>query len=110
MSALTLVTEAQSIAPSMVIAGDGILNWATTKNSQLMTFIRVLVTTVAMIFVIVQMIVSKMAIARVVVSGLTAALAVWMVWNVTSNADRVNQEVNSAPSVVVSTVLPGTHI
>lgn len=97
---LSLAVEASNLAPASIVAADGIINWATTKNAQLMAFVRVFVITIAVIFVVVQMVASKMAIARVVVSGLTAALAVWMVWNVTDNADRVNQEVNSAPAAV----------
>lgn len=113
MSALISLTQdvsAQVIQahPMAVQAagGDGILDWLTNKNSQTQTLVRAMVVTLAIVFVVWQAVVSRMAMARVIIAGVTAGMFVWIVWNVTDLKDRVGNEVNSMPAVVQITDHP----
>lgn len=73
----------------------GILDLLTSKNTAVQTFLRGLAITLGIIFVIYQAVVSRGAIARIVISGLAAALFVWIVFNVTALQARVDNEVNA---------------
>ena len=86
---------------------DGLLDWATTKNSETQTLMRAVSITAAIVFVIWQAVASRMAMARVIISGVSAGLLVWMVFNVTDVSDRVDNEVNSLPSPPTVTQLFG---
>jgi hypothetical protein len=77
-------------------AGTGLLDWLTTKLSELQSMFRTLSVVGGMGFVIWQAIASRGAMARIIVSGLAAALFVWIVWNITNLQERVDQEVNAA--------------
>ena len=74
-------------------AGQGLLDWLTSKLTELQSTFRLLSVVGGMGFVIWQAIASRGAMARIIVSGLAAALFVWIVWNITSLQDRVDNEV-----------------
>lgn len=79
--------------------GGGILDWATSKNTQTQALFRAISITVAIIFVIWQAVASRLAMARIIISIVTAGILIWGVFNVTDIQDRVNNEVNSAPAL-----------
>jgi len=82
----------------------GILDWINAKSSELQTVGRGLAVTFGIVFVIYQAIVSRGAMARVIIAGIAAGIFIWIVWNVTALKDRVGQEVNAtrAPATASS--------
>lgn len=76
--------------------GTGILDLLSSKNTAVQTFLRGLAVTLGIIFVIYQGVVSRGALARIIVSALAAALFIWIVFNVTALQTRVDNELNSA--------------
>lgn len=78
--------------------GDGILDWLTAKNTTTQKLLRAASITAAIIFVLLEAIRSRMAMARVIIAGVAAGLLVWIVFNVTSLQDRVGNEVESSPA------------
>ena len=77
----------------------GIFDWFNEKNSSALGAARGLSITVAVIFVIVTAIVSRLAAARIIVALVIAALFVWGVFNVTKLKDRVDTEMSSGSLV-----------
>ena len=69
--------------------GEGILDWLTSKNSQTQTLLRAVAVTLAIIFVIVQAVASRGAMARIIISLVAAGIFVWRVWSVTDIKDHV---------------------
>lgn len=92
-STLTL-TAAMPLAP-----GDGVLDMLTTLNTETLTVLRALAVTLAVVFVIWQAVVSRMAMARIIVATLAAGIFVWAVLNVTAVKDLVNNELNATGAV-----------
>jgi hypothetical protein len=79
--------------------GDGWLNWATAKNSQTQSLFRGIAVTAAIMFVIWQGIMSKGAMARIIISLITAGILVWGVWHITDLSERTDNEFNSLPTL-----------
>lgn len=102
MSALQLMTH---VVP---MADGGILDWLDAKNASTQSLFRALSITAGIGFVLYQAIVSRGAMARVIISGIAAAVFIWIVHNVTSVSDRVNNEVNSTPALASITRTPPT--
>lgn len=94
-------------AGALPMSGTGILDWVTTKNTQTQTVLRAVAVTVGIIFVIVQAVMSRLAMARVIISLLAAGLFIWGVWSVTDIQDRVGDEFASGPGIVL--VAPEPH-
>lgn len=90
---------------------DGIVDWVSAKNSSAQIMFRGLALTVAIIFVLYKAISSKLSLGTILVSGITAGVLVWLVFNVTEIEDRVGNEVDAAPttSSTVTAPLFGTH-
>ena len=114
MSALIHLTQevsTQALAGHLMAAppasGEGILDWLTSKNSQTQTLLRAVAVTLAIIFVIVQAVASRGAMARIIISLVAAGIFVWGVWSVTDIKDRVDNEVNASGPAVVQ-VGPGS--
>lgn len=80
--------------------GQGIFDCATTKVNQAGSLFRALSAVAGVGFVIYQAISSRGAMARILISGLAAGVFVWIVWNVTTLRDRVDNEVSAPPAVV----------
>jgi hypothetical protein len=78
-------------------AGDGLIDWGNTKVDELKGLFRGFAIVAGVGFVIFQAIVSRGAMARVIISGLAAAVFIWIVYNVTDLRDRVDEEVNGQP-------------
>ncbi len=53
---------------------------------------------------------SKGSIAKVVMAGLTGSVAFWLALHYKDNATRTDQEVNSAPAVVITAGSPVHHL
>lgn len=101
MSTLMLISETtHQVVPQLLplAAGDGILDWGNGKIAETETLLKGLAIVIGIVFVIVQAVMSRGAMARIVISGLAAAIFVWVVFNVTDLRDRVDNEVNSAPA------------
>lgn len=120
---LNLVESTGTLAASMPVAGDGIIEWLTTKNSETLALVRAAAVTLACIFVIMNAVSSRGSMARIIISLAAAGVFVWGVFNVTTIKDRVDDEVGSmapapvtqvsvtpvfATSVSVVAVPPGT--
>ncbi len=87
----------------------GILDWGNGKVAQLGTFFRGFSVVGGVGFVIFQALVSRGAFSRIIVSGLAAAVFVWIVWNVTDLRDRVGKELRTAPAAVTVHDPAGSH-
>lgn len=86
---------AQGTSPAPAGGGTGIIDWLTGKSTELQALGRGLSITFGILFIVWQAIVSRGAMARVIIAALAAGVFVWAVWNVTSLKDRVDNEVNS---------------
>jgi hypothetical protein len=86
-------------ATIVLAAGDGLIDWGSTKVNELGDLFRAASVVAGIGFVIYQAIASRGAMARVIISGLSAAVFVWIVWNVTDLRKRVDDEVDGAPAV-----------
>lgn len=84
-----------------ILAQDDVLGWLSQKTSELGTLFRSFSVIAGIGFVIFQAIRSGGAMARIVISGIAAGIFIWIVFNVTELRDRVGNEVNSAPTVVL---------
>lgn len=105
MSALIMFTQEVSnhaLAVHPLAGGSGILDWLTQKNAQTQTLLRAAAVTLGIIFVIIQAVMSRGAMARIIISVAASSLFVWGVFNVTANKDRVQNEFNSSG---ISTVM-----
>jgi hypothetical protein len=98
MSALLLVGDTAQLVAAAA-GGDGILDWGNGKITEAGGLLRGLSVVVGIGFVIWQAIASRGAMARIVMSGLAAAVFIWIVFNVTALRDRVDNEVNSSPTL-----------
>lgn len=96
MSTLQLITEVTQLVP---MAGDDIIGFTQDKVNAVGSLFRTGSIVIAIGFVLFQTIVSRGAMARIIVSGVAAAVFVWIVFNVTDLKDRVDNEMNSAPVV-----------
>lgn len=96
-------------APAPGGGDSGILDWLTTKLAATQTLFRTIGITGGMGFVIWQGIVSRGALARIIIAGIAAGIFVWIVWNVTSLQDRVDNEVNGARSPFSHSQLAAAH-
>lgn len=96
MSTLQLLTEAAQVLP---LAGDGIIDFTNDKVNEVGQLFRTGSIVIALGFVIFQAIASRGAMARIVISGVAAAMFVWIVFNVTDLRDRVDNEMNAAPTI-----------
>ena len=92
--------------PGVILAaeGDGILDWTTSKNVETQTLLRALAVTLGIIFVIIQAVASRGAMARIIISLLAAGVFIWGVWSITDIQDLVENEMSSGP------VLPGASL
>lgn len=77
---------------STVLAGTGLFDTANEKAGELQATARIGAGALSLVFFIWQTIVSRMAIARMVVAGLAAGLMLWIVFNVTEIQGRVDNE------------------
>lgn len=93
---LMLLEHTSQIVP---MAGDGILDLLDGKITETKTVARGFASLAGLGFVIYQAIISRGAMARIIMSGLAAGIFVWIVFNVTTVQDRVDNEVNSAPPI-----------
>ena len=89
MQTLMFVTD-------VVMAGDGILDWGTAKIQEVGDLFRAASVVAGIGLVLVTAIMSRGAMARIIVAGLTAALLIWIVFNVTDLESRVDNEINGA--------------
>lgn len=93
---LALTQEVSTALPLADIQAGGILDWVDAKNTQAQSTFRSLSVFIAIVFVVWQAISSKMAMARVIISGLAAGVFIYIVWNVTKLKDRVDEEIGSS--------------
>lgn len=93
---LMLLEHTSQVLP---MASDGILDFLDTKIGEAGTVLKGFSVVAGIGFVVFQAIVSRGAMARIIMSGLAAGIFIWIVWNVTTVKDRVDNEVNSAPPV-----------
>lgn len=105
MSILPLLVDLQTSVPTLIPL-EGVLDWITLKNTQTQTVVRAVAVTIAIIFVVVQAITSRFAMARIIVTGLAAGLFVWIVWNVTTISNTVGEEMTGYISLVPAQITP----
>ncbi len=86
-----------TLAPATGGSG-GILDWGNGKVAQLGTFFRGFSIVGGVGFVIFQALASRGAFSRIIISGLAAAVFIWIVFNVTSLRDRVGKDLQTAPA------------
>lgn len=85
-------------------ADDGLLDWVTSKNTETQVVLRGVAITLGVIFVIIQAVVSRGAMARIIISLLAAGVFIWGVWNITDIKDRVDSEMSlqSPPAKIIT--------
>lgn len=93
------ISAHQTVAIPMA-TGDGILDWAASKNTQTQTVLRGVAVTLGIIFVILQAVASRGAMARIIISLLAAGIFIWGVWSVTDIKDRVGNEMSPTPAAL----------
>jgi hypothetical protein len=93
----THVEIAAQAAAILPMAGDDLIGFTGEKINAVGTLMRLGSGVLAVLFVIMTAIKTRGAMAAIVVSGLSAAVFVWIVFNVTDLRDRVDNEMNSAP-------------
>jgi len=98
MSIVNDIASTVLAAPAPSGGGDGILDWGNGKVAELGAFFRGFSIVAGIGFVIVQALVSRGAFSRIIVSGLAAAVFIYVVFNVTDLRDRVGNELQSAPA------------
>lgn len=81
------------------MASEGILDFLDGKIAEAGTVLKGFSIVAGIGFVVWQAIQSRGALARIIMSGLAAGVFVWVVWNVTTLKDRVDNEVNTAPAI-----------
>ncbi|MFE6508091.1 hypothetical protein ACFVBP_10510 [Nocardioides sp. NPDC057764] len=94
MSTIHVITEASMALP---MASDDLIGFTGQKINEVGVLLRAASVVIAVGFVIVQAFLSRMALSRVVISGLVAGLLVWIVFNVTNVKERFDNEFNGAP-------------
>lgn len=100
---LQLLTQVAAVLP---MADDDLIGFTTDKLTEVGTMFRVGSIVAAVGFVIFQAIASRGAMARIITSGVAAAVFVWIVFNVTDLKDRVDNEMNSAPAIGAQASIP----
>ena len=71
---------------------EGLLDWITQKNAETQNVLLGVAITIGIIFVIWQALLSRGAMARIIIAALAAGIFVWAVWNITSVKDMVGGE------------------
>ncbi len=97
MSNLASVTLHLLTLPLLIpLDGGSLLDWAASANAKTLNLVRGISITLGVIFVIWQAVASRMAMARVIISGLAAGIFIWFVFNVTDVRDRVGRDLESS--------------
>lgn len=92
--------QAATIAPISVQADGGILDKATTLNSDIQTLVRAVAITLGIIFVIVAAVASRGGLARIFIAALAAGAFIYIVFNITQVKDMVGNDLAAAPAIV----------
>ena len=79
----------------------GLLDWIQNKSGVAQRALQAFSVLGGIIFVIIQGVMSRGSMGRIIVSGIAAGVFVFIIFNVTSLRDRVDNEVNSAPATAV---------
>jgi hypothetical protein len=101
MITIQLAHHFAALAPPPSGNTGGILDWGNGKVAQLGTFFRGFSVIGGIGFVIFQALASRGAFSRIIISGLAAAVFIWIVFNVTSLRDKVGKDLQSAPPAIV---------
>lgn len=96
----TIIAFAQDSVPVLaavphVPTQDGLIDLVTDRNRAAQLALRGLALTVAIVFVLYKAVASKLSFGTIIMSGITAGLLVWLVFNVTAIEDRVDNELSS---------------
>jgi hypothetical protein len=86
------------------VASGGIIDLLSNKATALNGLFRLVSVVFGAGFVMWHGVVSRGAVARILIAGVAAGFFVWLVWNVTDVKNRVQNEVNSAPAPLISSV------
>lgn len=104
---MSIVTTLAS--PDTFVLADGLLGTINVKSEEAKETVRIVSGLVAIVFVVFQASVSRMAMGRIIVSSLAAGVFMWVVFNVTEVKDKVGEDL--ALSVVESVaVAPSTPV
>lgn len=104
---MSIVTTLAS--PDTFVLADGLLGTINVKSEEAKETVRIVSGLVAIAFVVHQAAVSRLAMGRIIVSSLAAAVFLWVVFNVTEVKDKVGEDL--ALSVVQSVaVAPSTPV
>lgn len=93
-----LVTEV------VVQSGGGITDFLGAKNQAVANLFRGISITLGLGFVIWHGLKSRGALTKIITAGIAAGVFIWIVFNVTSIKDRVNNEMNTGSPTVSTTV------
>lgn len=86
------------------------LDWINNLTSEAMATLKVVATLVAAVIFLVSSAKGEWALARIIVSGVVAAVVVAIVWTIPVMASKVQTELKSAPAVGVTVPAAHSHI
>lgn len=98
-------------SPDTFVLADGLLGTINIKTEEAKDTVRIVSGLVAIAFIVFQAAASRMAMGRIIVSSLAAAVFMWVVFNVTEVRDKVGEDlamsvVHSAAATPVTPGLP----
>lgn len=96
----TITTEVATRSASIQAADGGIIDWATSFNDSALVLIRAVAVTLGIIFVIMAAIASRGSMARIIITGISAGILIWVVFNITDVSDTVGNDLPGAASIV----------
>jgi hypothetical protein len=103
MAAHSIAAHTQAFLAADNGGTGGLLDWATAKNAQTQTLMRAMAVTLGIVFIFIQGVISRGAMARILIATISAGIFVYAVWNITAIQDRVGNEVNGMSVSVVHT-------
>lgn len=95
MQTIYLLTAATDHAVPMA----GILDTVNSLSEDVKNTIQTLVTVVAVAFALVRMVMAKFALTAILISGLVAGLAIWIVYNVGWLQENIGDDINGEHSL-----------
>lgn len=88
----------------------GILDWVDDKSAQATNTIRNVVIVVALLMIAITAVVTKMAFAKLIATGLAAGFFIWLVFNIDWVQNLVGNEIGAGEVVTTSTLAaPPAH-
>lgn len=87
-------------SPDTIVGAQGLLGTINVKSEEAKETVRIVSGLVAIAFVVFQAAASRMAMGRIIVASLAAAVFMWVVFNITAVQDKVGEDLQTMPASV----------